>query len=78
MDAFVEHLAEALEQSPEGLSRETKLRDIPNWDSLAILTTISMVDEQYDVTLSGPELQECETIGDVHRKVRAAGGAEKA
>lgn len=78
MDAFVEHLAEALEQPPENLSPETKLRDIPNWDSLAILTTISMVDEQYDVTLSGPDLQQCETIGDVYEKVHAAGGMEKA
>lgn len=78
MDAFVEHLAEALEQSPENLSPEMKLRDIPNWDSLAILTTISMVDEQYDVTLSGPELQQCETIGDVYGKVRASSGPEEA
>ncbi|NBD38400.1 MAG: acyl carrier protein [Verrucomicrobia bacterium] len=78
MEAFVEHLAEALEQSPDNLSPETKLRDIPNWDSLAILTTLSMVDEQYDVTLSGPELQHCETIGDVYAKVRAASRAEEA
>jgi len=76
MNTFVTHIAEALGQSPEALSAETKLRDIPNWDSLAILTTISIVDEQYDVTLSGPALQECETIGDVYAKVLAAGGTE--
>lgn len=76
MDAFVEHLAEALEQSPDGLSAETRLREIPNWDSLAILTTLAMIDERYSVTISGEVLQECETIGDLREKVRAAAEEE--
>lgn len=69
MDTFLENLAEALNHPDADLSPEQKLRDLPNWDSLAILTTLSMVDEQYGVTLSGADLQACSTVEDLFRRV---------
>ena len=54
------------------ISPETKLKDLPTWDSLAILTTISMLDEEYGVMMSGSEIQSCQTVADLHGKVMAS------
>ena len=46
-------------------SLETPLMGIPQWDSLALLTTLAMADAQYGVQISGLELQSCQTVGDI-------------
>ncbi|MCC5790273.1 MAG: hypothetical protein JJT75_11605 [Opitutales bacterium] len=47
------------------LTPETRFRDLPGWDSLASLTTLSVFDEVYSHQVSGEELKKCETIGDL-------------
>lgn len=69
MDAFIEHLAVALNKPQANIEPSQRLTDLPNWDSLAILTTLSMLDEAYGVTLSGTELQACATVADLYEKV---------
>ena len=49
----------------DALNRETYLDTLPQWDSLAVLVTITMVDEEYGVSLTGEDLQNCKTIGDI-------------
>ena len=44
---------------------ETPLSSIPQWDSLALLGTLAMVDSEYNVQISGLELQSCSTVGDI-------------
>jgi acyl carrier protein len=71
METFIQHLAEALNLQESAISPEQKLRELPNWDSLAILTTLSMLDTEYDVSMSGAELQACDTVADLHSRVEA-------
>ena len=47
------------------LNADCALKDLPNWDSLAILTTISMIDMEYGVTVSGADLRDCATVTDL-------------
>lgn len=70
MEEFLKNLADALNQPDADLAPGQKLRDLPVWDSLAILTTLSMVDQEYNVTLSGTDLQSCDTVADIFTKVR--------
>jgi len=51
------------------------LRDLPNWDSLAILTVLSMLDQKYGVTLSGAEIQNCERVADLYTCVMERSGS---
>jgi len=74
MDAFINHLREALNNPDLTIRAEDSLRDLPNWDSLAILTVLSMVDEEYGVTLSGAELQNCERVADLYTLVEQRSG----
>ncbi|HSH08896.1 MAG TPA: acyl carrier protein [Oceanipulchritudo sp.] len=72
MNAFLQNLAEALNQPDLEISPESRLKELPNWDSLAILTTLSMLDQEYGVMLSGIEIQTSETVRDLFSKVQAA------
>lgn len=54
---------------------DTKLAGLPEWDSLAALGVIVMCDTEYGVTITGNDLKECVTVGDIYAKVLAKKGA---
>lgn len=70
MEAFLKNMAEALNQPGAEFTPDQKLQDLPNWDSLAILTTLSMLDQEYGVVMSGTELQSCNSVADLYAKVQ--------
>lgn len=41
------------------------------WDSLAVVSTILVIDELFDVLVEGQTLVACETIGDIEQLVAA-------
>ena len=43
----------------------TRFRDLENWDSMAALTIMAMVDEKYKVKISPSELKNANTIKDL-------------
>jgi acyl carrier protein len=66
MSAFYEGMAEILEMEPGEVTPDLVLADV-TWDSLAIVSTIALVDEVYDVALSPTKLAECATIADIEK-----------
>ena len=68
---FLEQFLTAVDfQDPVPVTGETKLEDLPEWDSLAALGVIVMSDTEYGVTITGVDLKECLTVGDIYTKVR--------
>lgn len=66
LEDFVEKFAEALEiEAPGSLTAETKFRDLEEWSSLAALSLMAMVDEEYEITLKGDEVRSAQTLGDL-------------
>lgn len=63
-DSFLEELAEVLQTSKETLVPEFKL-DQTNFDSLAMVSTVILFDEYFDIRVSGDELRKCRTVGDL-------------
>ena len=70
MNDFLKNLAEAINQPDLEIAPDAKLKELPNWDSLAILTTLSMMDQEYGVAMSGAELQSCDLVADLYAKVQ--------
>jgi acyl carrier protein len=66
MSEFYEGLAEILEVEPGEVNPELELNEAV-WDSLAIVSTIALIDEVYDRTVSADALSECKTVGDVEK-----------
>lgn len=63
---FIEQFAEALEiEDASTLSVETEFRNFDEWDSLAYLNIIAMLDEEYDIQIENAEFKKLKTLADI-------------
>jgi len=66
VDQFVRAFEAAIEGiPPNSLKPDTAFTAIEQWDSLAALTVLAMIDADYEVQVSGNELKSCKTLGDL-------------
>lgn len=67
---FIEKFAEQFDDMDvEQLTSETKFRELDGYTSLAALLIITMIDEEYDVTITGDDMKKQVTIGDLYNLV---------
>ena len=64
VDEFLDKLSNSIETDEIKLSLETKLEDI-DWDSLAAISSIALIDEIFGIVISVERLSRCETIEDI-------------
>ncbi len=64
MSEFYEGLAEILEVEVEEVNPDMTLEE-GSWDSLAVVSTIALIDDVYDVTVHPNALGECKTVGQI-------------
>ena len=62
---FIQELAAALERPDEDLREDTLLADIPEWDSLAVISFIALVDEHFGAAVEGEKLAAATTVADL-------------
>lgn len=71
IEDFIKNFEESIEGlDPGSVKPDTVFRDLPQWDSLAVLTTLAMIDAEYEVSVSANELAECATIFDLFEIVK--------
>lgn len=70
MSEFYEGMAEILEVDASEIGPNHVLGEA--WDSLAIVSTIALIDEIYDKAIAADKLEACETIGDIERAAQTA------
>lgn len=68
---FLKQMKEVLEAEDREISMEDEFKSFDEWDSLAFLTAIAMIDEEYGVTLKGDDLRNAVTIGDLFNTVKS-------
>ena len=66
----IEMLAEMLDMEPEELTPETEIASL-EWDSLAVLSFIALMDSEFDKTISGSEVRAFQTIQDARDVMEA-------
>jgi acyl carrier protein len=60
------HELETMLELPEGsLTAEMALADIPEWDSLAVISFIAVVDEHFGAAVEGEKLAAAVTVADL-------------
>lgn len=63
---FIEKFAEAVEvDSVDDLKENTKFRELDEWSSLAVLSVIAMLDEEYDTQIENADFKKLQTISDI-------------
>lgn len=66
-DQFVRHFENAIEGlTLNSLTPDTKYHTLAQWDSLALLCLLAMIDCEYDVQVGGMELKSCDTLRQVY------------
>ena len=68
---FINDFAELFEETESSFFKPgTKFRDIEEWSSLGALSVIAMIDEKYNVRLTGDDLRNSLTIEDIYNIVK--------
>ncbi len=57
------------ETSPESITGDTVYSELEEWDSVMLLSLISMIDEKYNVVVDVEELNETRTVEDLFNYV---------
>jgi acyl carrier protein len=70
MSEFYEGMAEILDVDVSEIGPDYEFGEA--WDSLAIVSTIALIDELYDRAVNADALAECKTVGDVEQLATAA------
>lgn len=69
---FIEKFAEQFDDTDASeIKAETVFKELDEWSSLIALSVISMVDEEYEVTLKGEDIRNSTTVEDLFNVVRA-------
>ena len=58
-------IEDVLDVEEGSLSPETELADVDEWDSIAALSLIVMLDEKFEKTVSGAQIKALETVNDI-------------
>ena len=69
---FLESFAEAMEIEDRMLAMGDNFRDYEEWDSLANLSVIAMIDEEFEVVIEANEFAKMSTLQDVYDKIQEA------
>ncbi len=61
----IELLAELMDVDSETLTPDTVLKGMPEWDSIALISFIAMMDEEFNKVVKGAEVKEQKTVADL-------------
>ena len=71
LNDFIQNFADQFDETdPEVFKANTNLIDLEEWSSLNALSVISMVDDEYNVTLKGDDIRNSNTIEDLYNVVK--------
>ncbi len=74
MNEFIDKFSEALEKEASGIDSNDKFRDYEEWDSLAVLSVIAMIKQNYGITIPRKEFDSLLTVEDLHNYISANKG----
>lgn len=69
---FIKLFGETLEIEDREITLNDSFREYPEWDSLALLSVIAMIDDEYDVIIEGNDFAKLKTVGDLVEAIKLA------
>lgn len=68
---FIDLFKETLEIEDRTISLSDNFRAFDEWDSLALLSVIAMIDEEYDIIIESNIFQKLQTVGDIYNYIQS-------
>lgn len=67
---FIELIKETLDIEDRELQISDKFREYEEWNSLALLSVIATIDEEYDVVIEGNIFQKLQTLEELYAEIQ--------
>ncbi len=64
-EKLLREIENLLSINPGSITIDKNLKDIEEWDSMALITFIAMIDSEYGKVVSATELRNCITVADL-------------
>lgn len=72
LDEFVQLFADEMTETPLGtITADTRYKELDEWGSLASLSIISMIDEEYGHLISGADVRSRNTVKELYEFVES-------
>ena len=68
---FLNLFAEALEKEISEVAMDDEFRNYEEWNSLAVLSIIAMIKQNYDITIPRKEFDELKIVSDLFEYIQA-------
>ena len=65
-DDFINELTNIMELERGVLAPKSRLGDFSEWDSMAVLTVIAMIDKDFNKKISMDKIESFETVQDIY------------
>lgn len=69
-DKFIELFKETLEIEDRELQMTDVFRNYEEWNSLAYLSVIAMIDEEYEVVIEGVAFKQLQTLEELYTEIQ--------
>jgi acyl carrier protein len=72
IDAFIKKFSDQFEETDSNIFQsDIKFRDLEEWSSFTAMAIIAMVDEEYNVKLTGEDIRKSVTIRDIFKIIES-------
>jgi len=68
-EKFLQVVAEALEKDLNAISLADNFKEYEEWDSLAVLSIMALIEENFGTMISRDNLNKCQTLEDLYNLV---------
>lgn len=71
LNDFIKNFSEQFDDLDSvNLTVDTKFKELDDWSSLVALSLIAMVDEVYNITITGEDIRESSTVDDLFERIK--------
>ncbi|MDB9152997.1 acyl carrier protein [Parabacteroides distasonis] len=72
LEDFVKRFAEEFDDTDSSLfTADANFHEFEEWSSLAALSIIAMVDEEFDKSITGADIRSCKTINELYELIQS-------
>jgi len=70
LNTFFEHFCEELDETDiENINTKTDFKNIEEWDSLVALSIIAMIDEEFEILVTGSDMMKSTSIEELYNLI---------
>ena len=72
INQFLQSFAEQFDDvDPSDITTDTRFKELKEWSSMVALMVIAMVDENYNKKITGADLREANTVGQLYERLNS-------